>query len=163
MALPVQSGTTSASALTLYLSASWYGSLIFCIEIAMDCIAPGRTATRIHNRGTSRRRPSRSLHPTRYGDDSLLKQSTWASRAYPQVQVSMYVLWHLCVRPEGPNVDRAWEVIQTMFSRDLCDGSTIGAGSMGAVLIALKAKATSIREKLQASSRRNPQKEFSGG
>lgn len=87
------------------------------------------------------------LEPRLFSDDGLLKQFAWARRAYPQYHITMYVLWHLCVKPEGPSVDRAWKALDIHFFEVLCDKTTIGFGSKSAVLTALRAKALSIRAK----------------
>ncbi|KAK1764279.1 hypothetical protein QBC33DRAFT_622239 [Phialemonium atrogriseum] len=89
------------------------------------------------------------LEPRLYSEDGLLTQFAWARKAYPQYHVALYVLWHLCVKPEGPNVDRAWEEVEVLFSHELWDESSIRLGSKSAVLAALKAKAVSVREKTQ--------------
>ncbi|PTB47466.1 hypothetical protein M431DRAFT_102197 [Trichoderma harzianum CBS 226.95] len=94
------------------------------------------------------------LEPRLFNDDGLLKQFSWARRAYPQYHITMYVLWHLCVKPEGPSVDRAWRALDIHFSEVLCDKSTIGFGSKSAVLTALKAKALSIRAKHRGTNPR---------
>ncbi|KAF2805192.1 uncharacterized protein BDZ99DRAFT_396642 [Mytilinidion resinicola] len=96
------------------------------------------------------------LGPRIYNEDGMLKQYTWARKAYPQYHVTMYVLWHLCVKPEGPNIGRAWEAVEPLFSQELWDESTIGFGPKSAVLVALKAKAKSVRENIQ---RLNPGKD----
>ncbi|KPM46532.1 hypothetical protein AK830_g115 [Neonectria ditissima] len=79
----------------------------------------------------------------------LLAQFAWVRKAYPQYHVTMYVLWHLCLKPEGPNIDRAWEAVESLFSGELWDESTRGFGPKAAVLAALKAKATLVREGIQ--------------
>ncbi|CAM1510756.1 Fc.00g082690.m01.CDS01 [Cosmosporella sp. VM-42] len=91
------------------------------------------------------------LEPRLHTEDDLLKQFAWARKAYPQYHVMMYVLWHLCIRPEGPNVKRAWNLIDIMFSHELRDESNVGLGSRSAVLTALKAKAMSMKEKISKS------------
>ncbi|KAF2503372.1 hypothetical protein BU16DRAFT_476215 [Lophium mytilinum] len=92
------------------------------------------------------------LAPRLYHEDDLLKQFAWARKAYPQYHITMYVLWHLCVKPEGPNIDSAWEAVQPLFSQELWDESTMGFGPKSAVLVALKTKAMSVRESLQRLS-----------
>lgn len=82
-------------------------------------------------------------------EDELLKKYAWASKIYPQYTITIYVLWHLCVRPEGPNVDRAWQAIETLFSGDMRDGLTSRLGIKPSVLTALMAKATLIRQRIQ--------------
>lgn len=100
------------------------------------------------------------MEPRLFSDDGLLKQFSWATRAYPQYHITMYILWHLCVKPEGPSVDRAWKALDIHFSEVLCDKSTIGFGSKSAVLTALKAKALSTRAKHQ---RPTPRKSKANG
>jgi hypothetical protein len=86
----------------------------------------------------------------RINDDELLKQYAWAGKVYPQYNVTMYVLWHLCVRPEGPNSDRAWQAIERSFSDSMRDDSATRLGSKSSVLAALRAKAMLIRQRIQA-------------
>lgn len=81
-------------------------------------------------------------------EDDLLLQFSWARKAYPQYHVTLYMLWHLCIKPQGPNTDRAWEAVEKVLCRDLQDLSSLGYGSKSSVLVALKAKAMSIREKI---------------
>jgi hypothetical protein len=57
------------------------------------------------------------LAPRLVSEDDLLKQFARARKAYPQYYVTMYVLQHLCVKPEGPNVDRAWEAVEISFQQ----------------------------------------------
>ena len=87
------------------------------------------------------------LTPRLVSEDDLLKQFAWARKAYPQYYVTMYVLQHLCVKPEGPSVDKAWEAVEIAFQQ--WDNFSSGFGSKSAVLAALKAKAVSVREKVQ--------------
>ncbi|KAJ9144717.1 Fungal-specific transcription factor domain-containing protein [Pleurostoma richardsiae] len=85
------------------------------------------------------------LEPRFHDEDVLLEQFAWARKAYPQYHVTMYVLWHLCVKPEGPSVERAWRAV----SGEMWDECTMGSGSKSAVLVALKAKALSVRDKVR--------------
>jgi hypothetical protein len=87
------------------------------------------------------------LTPRLVSEDDLLKQFAWARKAYPQYYVTMYVLQHLCVKPEGPSVDRAWEAVEIVFQQ--WDDFSSGFGSKSAVLVALRAKAFAVREKIQ--------------
>lgn len=89
------------------------------------------------------------LEPRLHSEDDLLQKFAWARKAYPQYHVTMYVMWYLCVKPEGPSIERAWQAVETVFSHELWDESTIGFGSKSAVLAALKAKAVSVREKIR--------------
>lgn len=79
--------------------------------------------------------------------DELLKPFAWASRAYPQYHVLMYVLWHLCVRPQGASVDEAWKTVDTVYEKQTWDNTREGFGLKGAVLGALYAKARALRDK----------------
>lgn len=89
------------------------------------------------------------LEPKLYEDDGLLRQFAWTRRAYPQYHITMYVLLHLCVNPEGPGVERAWHAVDGFFADETADRATIGFGSKMSVLSVLRAKAIAIREKLQ--------------
>ena len=89
------------------------------------------------------------LKPRLYSEDGLLKQFAWVRKAYPQYYITMYVLWHLCVKPEGPSVEKAWETVESLFSSEVWDESTVGFGSKSAVLVALRAKAVSVRDRIR--------------
>jgi hypothetical protein len=87
------------------------------------------------------------LTPRLVSEDDLLKQFAWARKAYPQYYITMYVLQHLCVKPEGPSVGRSWEAVEIVFQQ--WDDFSSGFGSKSAVLAGLKAKALSVREIIQ--------------
>jgi hypothetical protein len=84
-------------------------------------------------------------------DHGLLKQYMWTNKAFPQYHVTLYILLHLCFKPDSPsvNVERAWAAVETMSALELLDGSSTGYGSKAAVLAALKTKAVSVRERFQ--------------
>ncbi|EWY79894.1 hypothetical protein FOYG_16959 [Fusarium oxysporum NRRL 32931] len=82
-------------------------------------------------------------------DDEMLKPYSWLWKANPEYHVTMFLLWHLCMKPEGPNTDRAWNVVERLFS--LRDSIEEGLGSRAAVLAALKGKAETIRESTRRS------------
>lgn len=98
------------------------------------------------------------LRPRLFRKDGLLKYA-WARQAFPQYHVAMYVLWHLCLRPSGPNVEEAWTAVDTLFSQELRealpsrgggdDSAVSGFGSKFVVLAALKAKAEAIRGRMR--------------
>ncbi|KAL2862528.1 uncharacterized protein BJX67DRAFT_385550 [Aspergillus lucknowensis] len=50
--------------------------------------------------------------------DDLLRGFRWAFEAYPQYHLLLYVLWHLGVKPSGPNVDRAWRAVEASFGHE---------------------------------------------
>ena len=94
------------------------------------------------------------LGSRRYFDDAMLAQFAWIKRAYPQYHVTMYILWHLSVKPEGPNVERAWEAAEMLFRDEVLDDTSTGFGSMSAVLRALRAKAVAARENARSRNSR---------
>lgn len=81
--------------------------------------------------------------------DELLRPYLWSTKAYPQYHMTLYILWHLCVKPEGPSVERAWQAVEASFIGEMGDGISSGLGPKAVVLTALKAKAESIREKIR--------------
>jgi hypothetical protein len=85
-------------------------------------------------------------------EDDMLKQFVWIKRAFPQYHFTIYVLWHLCVKPTGPHVARAWRAVDAFFADEFLDESPRAFGSKSAVLTALKAKAMSIRQKVHDSN-----------
>ncbi|EEU36122.1 uncharacterized protein NECHADRAFT_53038 [Fusarium vanettenii 77-13-4] len=86
------------------------------------------------------------LEPRVFGDEPLLGPYGWARKAYPQYHVTMYILWHLCTRPNGPHVERAWRSVEAVFSTELADEFADRVGSKPAVLAALKLKAEALRK-----------------
>ncbi|KAF4869846.1 C6 transcription factor asaR [Colletotrichum siamense] len=110
-----------------------------------------------------------------FGKDELLRPFRWLTLAYPQYHLTLYVLSHLCARPDGPHVDRAWIVIEEMMQqvrrRQTEDG--LLPTSNWNVLLALYSKALSRKENKAgkvASNGRTPQQmsfsrleEFAGG
>ncbi|SPO05646.1 uncharacterized protein DNG_08333 [Cephalotrichum gorgonifer] len=79
-------------------------------------------------------------------DDGLLAQFRWMCRGYPQYHATMYVLWHLSIRPEGPNVERAWVAADAAWA-ELQSVDSVGHVSKMSVLTALRAKALAARDK----------------
>ncbi|KAM5527623.1 fungal specific transcription factor [Fusarium oxysporum f. sp. phaseoli] len=84
--------------------------------------------------------------------DEMMKPFVWLCRAYPQYHLALYILWHLCVKPEGPNIERAWEAVNGVYLRELTNGLFDGVGPKALVLRALKTKAKAIREQIQAKN-----------
>ncbi|RMJ15488.1 hypothetical protein CDV36_004842 [Fusarium kuroshium] len=91
------------------------------------------------------------LEPRVFGDEPLLEQYGWARKAYPQYHVTMYILWHLCTRPNGPHVDRAWRAVEAVFTTELADEFADRVGSKPAVLAVLKSKAEALRKQSAAN------------
>ncbi|KAL7956638.1 hypothetical protein V8C34DRAFT_208687 [Trichoderma compactum] len=54
------------------------------------------------------------IHLELWGDE-LLRPYRWCMNGHPQYHMLLYVLWHLCVCPTGPTVERAWAVVEKMF------------------------------------------------
>lgn len=88
------------------------------------------------------------LEPKLYECEGLLSRFAWTRSAYPQYHVTMYVLLHLCLKPEGPSVERAWKAVDSFFDDEVSDKSKIGYGSKLSVLSILRSKAMAIKEKL---------------
>ncbi|KAG7114953.1 C6 transcription factor asaR like protein [Verticillium longisporum] len=88
--------------------------------------------------------------------DDRLRPWQWSTRLYPQNHMLLYVLWHLCVCPDGPNRDRIWQVVETVFSdTEATRAGSVGAGDLGsrwAVLTVLKEKAFTKRAGETAAS-----------
>ncbi|KAI8309072.1 C6 transcription factor asaR [Colletotrichum sp. SAR11_59] len=83
-----------------------------------------------------------------FGKDELLRPFRWLTLAYPQYHLTLYVLSHLCARPDGPHVDRAWIVVNEMMRqvrrRQTEDG--LLPTSNWNVLLALYSKALGRKE-----------------
>jgi hypothetical protein len=82
--------------------------------------------------------------------DELLRNYRWAAETVPQYHVVLYALWHLSIRPVGPNVERAWKAINGIFEleqsrRRRQDVGSTGPGIKWVVLAALKEKAARVR------------------
>lgn len=77
--------------------------------------------------------------------DDLLRGFRWCFETYTQYHPLIYVLWHLCVKPVGPSVDRAWSAIDGSF--EVADHRDISCepGSKWTVLQRLRDKALRIR------------------
>lgn len=84
-----------------------------------------------------------------YSEDGLLKQFSWTKRAYPQYHVTTYVLLHLCVKPEGDQVEKAWDAIEGFFADEKSVGDNVGFGPKLSVLAVLREKAVAVRNRLQ--------------
>lgn len=88
--------------------------------------------------------------------DDRLRPWQWSTRLYPQNHMLLYVLWHLCVCPDGPNRDRIWQVVETVFGdTEATRAGSVGAGDLGsrwAVLTVLKEKAFARRAGETAAS-----------
>ena len=79
--------------------------------------------------------------------DDLLKGFHWSFETYPPYHLLLYLLWHLCVKPVGPSVERAWTAVEGTFALEEANQriSTGRPGCKWAVLKMLKEKASRIR------------------
>lgn len=100
------------------------------------------------------------LGPNLYTEDGLLRQFGWTKRAYPQYHVTMYVLLHLCVKPECEQVERAWDAVEAFFADEMSAGDSVGFGPKLSVLAVLRQKAMAVRNKVQS---RRPAGNVGGG
>jgi len=75
--------------------------------------------------------------------DETLTPYSWMWNANPEYHGTMFLLWSLCIRPEGPHVERAWRVLNALAESD--EQITRPSGSMDAMLVALKTKAEKAR------------------
>ncbi|OGM48671.1 C6 transcription factor [Aspergillus bombycis] len=77
--------------------------------------------------------------------DEVLKSYSWLSSTYTPYHLLTYALWHLCVCPETPGVERAWNAVNTCFELTERDSGWRESGPHWAVLCRLRQKALSIR------------------
>ncbi|KAL4957161.1 hypothetical protein BDW69DRAFT_180924 [Aspergillus filifer] len=85
--------------------------------------------------------------------DDLLREFHWAFEACPQYHLLLYVLYHLGVKPIGPDVDRAWRAvdaslgynIQSTYPGQKRDILTV-TGPKLAILEMMRKKAMDIRQ-----------------
>ncbi|KAF6814217.1 fungal specific transcription factor [Colletotrichum musicola] len=80
--------------------------------------------------------------------DELLRPYLWSMRSYPQYHMLLYALWHLCVKPEGPSVERAWRTVDATMEYARSAGVGSGPAAKMTILEALREKAVAIRQKL---------------
>ena len=88
--------------------------------------------------------------------DDLLRGFRWAFEAYPQYHLLLYVLWHLCVKPSGPNVGRAWYAVEASFGRGSTNAErdTITVtGPKLAILEMMRKKAMQFRQTATATTK----------
>ncbi|KAK0384739.1 hypothetical protein NLU13_7217 [Sarocladium strictum] len=88
--------------------------------------------------------------------DDLLRPFRWYARSWPQFHMMLYILWHLCVRPQGPHTERALAAVEEHF-RHSREADTCAANeSRWIVLTALKSKAVAI---MNSASKNNKPRE----
>ncbi|PNP77070.1 hypothetical protein FNYG_09683 [Fusarium nygamai] len=84
------------------------------------------------------------------GDDPFLAQFAWAKKVHPQYHVTLFVLWYLCTKPQGPHVERAWRAIYIIFEQEMAFDFIGCTGAKPAVLKALRTKAEKLRKNVDA-------------
>ncbi|KAH7123271.1 hypothetical protein B0J13DRAFT_152178 [Dactylonectria estremocensis] len=77
-------------------------------------------------------------------DDDLLRPFRWSMRAYPQFHMMLYILWYLCVRPQGVSTLRALNAVGHHLEKTRAMDACATNESKWTVLAALKSKAISI-------------------
>lgn len=77
--------------------------------------------------------------------DQLSKNFQWLSMTYTPYFAITYILWHLCVRPHSPAVERAWDAVEKVFQVEE-DPNLAHPGRKWNVLRKLREKAISIRQ-----------------
>ncbi|KAM0250538.1 hypothetical protein ACHAQJ_008589 [Trichoderma viride] len=89
------------------------------------------------------------IHLELWGDE-FLAPYRWCMYGHPQYHMLLYVLWHLCVSPSGPSVERAWVIITRTFELEEMRLSTAVSGpALKAVILKrMHKKAEMIRQSL---------------
>lgn len=85
--------------------------------------------------------------------NELFRQFRWSMSANPQFYMLLYIMWHLCVRPEGPSVDRAWRAANASLELEMqrqCNSATAPTLKL-MVAQKLKKRAELIRDALASS------------
>ncbi|PVH69422.1 hypothetical protein DL98DRAFT_473771 [Cadophora sp. DSE1049] len=84
-----------------------------------------------------------------FSTDDMLQGFWWICQSFPQYNILMYVLWRLSKKPVGPNVDRAWGLVDASF-----EGQDLRRTDWNwAVLEKLRAKARHVRVPLSAQNK----------
>ncbi|KAI1623827.1 fungal-specific transcription factor domain-containing protein [Exophiala viscosa] len=83
--------------------------------------------------------------------DELLRGFHWYLRSYTQYHLLTYVLWHLCLKPDGPSTERAWNALERSFQLAEPHARVTEPGSKWTVLQLLRGKALRIRETYNAT------------
>ncbi|KAH8746777.1 fungal-specific transcription factor domain-containing protein [Diaporthe sp. PMI_573] len=95
--------------------------------------------------------------------DELLRPYRWSMGTYPQYHMLLHILWHLCVKPEGPGVERAWNAINKNLELIKSVGAGFGPAAKITILDALRAKALTTRQGLSQQNSGGGDKQIDGG
>ncbi|KAE8140518.1 hypothetical protein BDV38DRAFT_290236 [Aspergillus pseudotamarii] len=77
--------------------------------------------------------------------DEVLKSYSWLSSTFTPYHFLTYALWHLCICPKTPGVERAWNAIHTCFDLTERNAGWREPDPHWAVLCRLRQKALAIR------------------
>lgn len=78
--------------------------------------------------------------------DQMLRGFRWLASTYTQFHLLTYILWHLCVYPTGPHVDRAWRGVDRHFDLAENDPSWPDPGPKWPMIAQMRAKALRNRQ-----------------
>ena len=81
----------------------------------------------------------------RFRAEDLLRGYLWYFETYTQYHALTYMLWHLCIKPVGPSVGRAWYTIDKSFEVANRRGTSCEPLSKWKVLQLLRDKALRIQ------------------
>ena len=76
--------------------------------------------------------------------DVLLAPFRWSMRSYPQFHLTLFILWHVCVRPTGHSARRAFAAVDSYVEEMERTRKDLLRGSKWTILRALKAKAATL-------------------
>ncbi|CAG8091535.1 unnamed protein product [Penicillium olsonii] len=77
--------------------------------------------------------------------DELLRGFRWLTTTYTQYHLLTYILWHMCVYPEGLHDERAWRGVNIQFAM-MEDPSWPDPGPKWPIVVQLKNKAQQARQ-----------------
>lgn len=84
--------------------------------------------------------------------NEMMKSYSWVARGYPQYHLTLYILWHLCVKPEGPHTEKAWAAVDNVHEKEAVFETIEGLGPKAVVIRELRAKAQAVRERLRQAN-----------
>lgn len=86
----------------------------------------------------------------------LTRPYRWSQRVHPQYFLVLYVLWHLCVRPDCSQAGRAWGVVDAMFrvEQQRLMHASAGRSLKRVCLERLRKKAEALRSPAMGESER---------
>ncbi|KAH8649807.1 hypothetical protein BX600DRAFT_403681 [Xylariales sp. PMI_506] len=79
--------------------------------------------------------------------DEMLRDYRMCCEMYPQYHAIMYILWHLCVRPDTPAATRAWAAVDGAFTLDMARIRRQGAVAVASGLTSKWRVLHAMREK----------------